>query len=89
MPNPLLGGLEGKLHTLLIRSWHALSWLVSFKAQLLEFRVFLSLSNKAEFLPRINDTEAGNTEGDMLNQTDGQTWCIVMLKNSELDMRSL
>lgn len=64
MPNPLLGGLEGKLHMLLIKSWHALSWLVSFKGQLLELRVFLLLGNKAEFLPWINDMEAGNTEVD-------------------------
>lgn len=73
LPNPLLGGLEGKLHMLLIKSWHSLSRLVSFKAELLELRVFLSLGNKAEFLPWINDTEAGNTEADMLNQTNGQT----------------
>lgn len=75
LPKPLLRVLEGKLHMLLIKSRYALSWLVSFKAQLSELRVFLSLGNKAVFLPWINGTEAGNTEADMLNQTNGQTWC--------------
>lgn len=65
---------------LLMKSWHALSWPVSFKTQLLEFRVSLSLGNKAEFLPWIHGTETGNTEADMLNQTNGLSnviflWC--------------
>lgn len=56
---------------LLINSWHALSWQVSFKTQLLEFRISLSLSSKAKFLLWIHDTETENTEADILNQTNG------------------
>lgn len=89
LPNPLLGGLEGKLHMLLIKSWHALSWLVSFKAQLLELRVLLSLGNKTEFLPWINYTEAGNTEAEMLNQTNGWTWCRCDAEEFRINYKTL
>lgn len=54
-----------------IKSWHALSWQVSFKTQLLEFRISLSLGSKAKFLSWIHGTETENTGADMLNQTNG------------------